>query len=72
EPPGEGVVDGSQSRGLPTSLLESHRESLLRVPISGNVRSLNLSVSVGITLYEAWRQSGWRTAGDAGKAESPV
>lgn len=70
--PGDVFVFGSESRGLPTSLLESHRESLLRVPISGNVRSLNLSVSVGITLYEAWRQSGWRTAADAGEADSPV
>lgn len=70
--PGDVFVFGSESRGLPPSLLQSHSESLLRIPISGRVRSLNLSVSVGITLYEAWRQSGWQTlAQEGGAASSP-
>lgn len=68
--PGDVFVFGSESRGLPPALLQSHRESLLRIPISGRVRSLNLSVSVGITLYEAWRQSGWQAPGDANESGS--
>ncbi len=61
--PGDVFVFGSESRGLPPSLLEAHRQSLVRIPIGGSVRSLNLSVSVGVTLYEAWRQCGFALSG---------
>lgn len=50
------LVFGSESGGLPPSMLEQNAAQALRIPIRSQVRSLNLSVSVGITAYEAWRQ----------------
>src|SRR5215213_2120570 len=46
--PGEVLVFGSESQGLPASLLGEHRERLLRIPIRAQVRSLNLSNAVAI------------------------
>lgn len=54
--PGDALVFGSESRGLPESLLESHAERLVRIPISENVRSLNLSCAVAVAGYEATRR----------------
>jgi len=54
--PGDVLVFGSESAGLPRSLLESHADRTLRIPTRPQVRSLNLSVSVGIVAYEARRQ----------------
>ncbi len=53
---GDILVFGSESNGLPPSLLESNRERALRVPIREQVRSLNLSNTVAIAAYEALRQ----------------
>jgi tRNA (cytidine/uridine-2'-O-)-methyltransferase len=55
---GDVLVFGSESQGLPKSLLDEHREQALRIPIRPQVRSLNLSNSVAIVLYEAARQMG--------------
>jgi tRNA (cytidine/uridine-2'-O-)-methyltransferase len=52
----DALVFGSESRGLPPSLLEEHAECCLRIPIHANARSLNLSVSVAVAAYEARRQ----------------
>lgn len=54
--PGDVLVFGSESQGLPRSLLDAHPDRSLRVPTSGQVRSLNLSVSVGVAAYEVRRQ----------------
>jgi tRNA (cytidine/uridine-2'-O-)-methyltransferase len=58
---GDCLVFGSESRGLPPSLLTRHAASTVTVPMpSGKVRSLNLATTVGIALYEALRQTqGW-------------
>lgn len=54
---GDCLVFGSESKGLPGSLLAENRQNTLKIPmISGNVRSLNLANSVGIAVYEALRQ----------------
>jgi len=53
--PGDVLVFGSETRGLPPSLLEPS-ESLLRIPIRDDVRSLNLSCAVAVAAYEALRQ----------------
>jgi tRNA (cytidine/uridine-2'-O-)-methyltransferase len=54
---GDVLVFGSESKGLPAELREKHPEHLLGIPMpTGNVRSLNLSTSAGIVLYEALRQ----------------
>lgn len=53
---GDVLVFGSETQGLPPSLLETHADRVLRVPMHPNARSLNLSVSVGIVAYEARQQ----------------
>ncbi|HEV3417583.1 MAG TPA: tRNA (cytidine(34)-2'-O)-methyltransferase [Pirellulales bacterium] len=53
---GDVFVFGSESQGLPKSLLEAYPDRALRIPIRPQVRSLNLSNSVAIAAYEALRQ----------------
>lgn len=53
---GDALVFGSETAGLPPSLLEFHPDRLLRIPMRPEARSLNLSVSVGIAVYEALRR----------------
>ncbi len=55
---GDALVFGSESQGLPDSLLEPMTDSALKIPIYGPVRSLNLACAVGIGMYEAQRQIG--------------
>jgi len=56
--PGDFLVFGKETQGLPESLLTSHADRAIRIPIfSPIVRSLNLSTSAGIVLYEALRQN---------------
>ncbi len=55
---GDFLVFGKETAGLPEELLTAHPESAIRIPIFGNVRSLNLSTAAGIVLYEALRQTG--------------
>jgi tRNA (cytidine/uridine-2'-O-)-methyltransferase len=56
--PGDMLVFGRETRGLPEELLAANRETTVRIPILGKVRSLNLSTAAGIVLYEALRQTG--------------
>lgn len=56
--PGDFIVFGKETKGLPDELIEANPETALRIPIIGKVRSLNLSTSAGIVLYEALRQTG--------------
>ncbi len=53
---GDVMVFGSESQGLPPSLRDQHTDRCLRIPIAAEARSLNLSVSVAITAFEARRQ----------------
>ena len=54
---GDAFVFGPESRGLPPEILGSvSDEQRLRVPMVAGSRSLNLSNSVAVVLYEAWRQ----------------
>ena len=51
------LIFGSETRGLPLNVLERYRDRLFSMPIaSPRVRSLNLSTSVGIAVYEVLRQ----------------
>ena len=54
--PGDYFIFGPESRGLPESLLEKYAERCITIPMSGKIRSINLSNSVAIILYEAIRQ----------------
>ena len=47
---------GKETKGLPEAFLEEHRESCVRIPMRAEARSLNLSNSVAITVFEALRQ----------------
>jgi tRNA (cytidine/uridine-2'-O-)-methyltransferase len=66
---GDFLVFGRESRGLPESLLQSHPDSNLRIPMERRTRSLNLACSAGIGLYEALRQTGWKPAEFSGGSE---
>lgn len=50
---------GKESAGIPEEILVGSEETAIRIPMNQNIRSLNLSNSVAIVLYEALRQSGF-------------
>ncbi len=55
--PGDTLVFGSETRGLPEALLAQHSDQVLTIPMKReHVRSLNLSNAVAIALYEVLRQ----------------
>lgn len=56
--PGDALVFGRESVGLPAALLEAHPADLVAIPTSGAVRSHNLGNSVAIAVYEALRAAG--------------
>lgn len=56
--PGDLLVFGSESRGLPDSILEKYADSTLGLPMRSSVRSLNLASTVNTACYEAVRQFG--------------
>lgn len=49
-------IFGKESTGIPPRLLKPHIENCMRIPMTDNVRALNLSNSVAIMVYEALRQ----------------
>lgn len=57
---GDFLVFGKETKGLPESLLEKHYGECVRIPMMGELRSLNLSNSVAIGIYEALRQDGFK------------
>lgn len=57
--PGDWIVFGKETKGLPDSLLEKYGEAAVTIPIfTDSVRSLNLANAASIILYEALRQTG--------------
>lgn len=57
--PGDTLLFGPESRGLPADLLRGDPEGGVRIPMLPDCRSLNLATAVGIALFEALRQTGW-------------
>ncbi len=55
---GDRLVFGRESVGLPRELLEKRHHETVAIPTLGEVRSLNLSNSVALAVYEALRQNG--------------
>lgn len=53
---GDWLVFGSETSGLPESIRTKFESQCVSLPMIGPVRSLNLAVSVGIGVYEAYRQ----------------
>ena len=53
------LIFGKESTGLPLDLLKKNLDNCYRIPMSDNVRALNVSNSVAIALYEALRQNNY-------------
>lgn len=51
------LMFGKESAGIPEEILMEHRDTCVRIPMIGETRSLNLSNSVAIVVYEALRQN---------------
>jgi tRNA (cytidine/uridine-2'-O-)-methyltransferase len=59
---GDVFLFGPETRGLPMTILEQlSAEQIIRIPMHSDSRSLNLSNSVAVILYEAWRQLDFST-----------
>ena len=56
---GDFLVFGKETKGLPEPLLEKHYDECVRIPMMGETRSLNLSNSVCVGVYEGLRQLGF-------------
>lgn len=56
--PGDALIFGRESVGLPPTLVEAHPDRTVSIPTLGAVRSLNLANAAGIALFEALRQIG--------------
>lgn len=57
--PDDYIMFGKESAGIPEEILVEHEEQCIRIPMLPKIRSLNLSNSVAIVLYEALRQQGF-------------
>ena len=66
---GDFLVFGKETKGLPEDLLRAHYNECVRLPMRDETRSLNLSNSVCVGVYEALRQTGY--AGLKTKGEIP-
>ena len=53
------LVFGSETTGLPKNILDKFQENIVCIPMASGERSLNLSVAVGVVVYEALRQAGF-------------
>lgn len=54
------IMFGRESAGIPEEILVDYEDTCIRIPMLNEIRSLNLANSVGIVLYEALRQQGFR------------
>lgn len=58
------LIFGSETTGLPESFFDKWPEKFVKIPMIPNVRCLNLATSVGIGVYEAWRQQDFQKKGN--------
>lgn len=65
------LVFGKETKGLPEELLMDNLDSCIRIPMIDEARSLNLSNSVAIVLYEALRQQNFEGLKAYGKLSRP-
>ena len=61
------IMFGKESAGIPEEILVQNRETCVRNPMLGEIRSLNLGNSAAIVLYEALRQNGFEGMETAGE-----
>jgi tRNA (cytidine/uridine-2'-O-)-methyltransferase len=67
---GDTFVFGRETSGLPDSIFDPHDPRSLRLPISDQVRSLNLATTVGIVLYEQQRQLAQQISGASSESSA--
>ncbi len=65
------LIFGKETKGLPEGLLEKNLEKCVRIPMLENLRSLNLSNSAAIAVYEVLRQRGFSDLVEYGKFGNP-
>jgi len=56
---GDVFIFGPESRGIPEDILKKYKKQNITIPMSNQIRSINLSNSVAIIIYEAWWQIGY-------------
>ena len=64
---GDYFLFGKETRGLPEEMLTRHPERCIRIPMREGARSMNLSNSVAVTVFEALRQTGFAGLEQAGR-----
>ncbi len=62
--PGDALVFGSESKGLPSTICDPANPRAIRIPTAPEIRSLNLANSVSIAVYECLRQLGASSQND--------
>ena len=65
--PDDYIMFGKESAGIPEEILVDHEDACIRIPMEPKIRSLNLSNSVAIVLYEALRQQNFAGMETEGK-----
>ena len=65
--PDDYIMFGKESAGIPEEILVDNEEACIRIPMLSEIRSLNLSNSVAVVLYEALRQNGFSNMERAGE-----
>ena len=61
------IMFGKESAGIPEEILVQHPEECIRIPMFGEIRSLNLSSAAAIVLYEALRQNDFMNLSETGE-----
>lgn len=65
-------IFGKETTGLPDALLQQHEETCLRIPMTDKIRSLNLSNTAALVIYEVLRQQNFGTLEQAPNYERQV
>ncbi len=65
--PDDYIMFGKESAGIPEEILVENERTCIRIPMKTDIRSLNLSNSVAVVLYEALRQQGFEGLEDKGE-----